>query len=82
MLDRMPEGVFIVGRLYPTDTNAAGTPWVPKGQSSRIVSTAAVSFHPTSRETFLSLKPPDEDAYLCNIAVVCRSQIFCLMMIG
>ncbi len=70
-----PKGVFLVGRLHPhnsdtnTETETAETSWLPQGQTSRLIATASISFHPDSRETFQSLQPPDNDAYLCNIAV-------------
>jgi ribosomal protein S18 acetylase RimI-like enzyme len=58
---------MLVGRLHPR--NGVSSKWLPSGQHSRLVATAALSFHPNSRETFLSLKPPEDEAYLCNIAV-------------
>lgn len=71
MLDRMPEGAFLVGRLYPKQMQDGSAPdWLPDGQESRVIATAAISFDPKSRENFLSQKPPDDEAYLCNIAVV------------
>jgi ribosomal protein S18 acetylase RimI-like enzyme len=80
MLIMSPKGVFLVGRLHPTTTESTtesttpATPaeavsWLPEGQTSRLIATASISFHPDSRENFKSLQPPDRDAYLCNIAV-------------
>jgi ribosomal protein S18 acetylase RimI-like enzyme len=63
-----PKGVFLVGRLQPLE-NPTQTFFLPEGQTSRLIATASISFHPDSRETFQSLQPPDNDAYLCNIAV-------------
>ena len=67
MLSSPPSGTLLVGKLCPR----AGTPadWLRPGQDSRVVATAAVSFDTLSRDSFLSLKPPDDQAYLCNIAV-------------
>lgn len=65
-----PKGVFLVARLFPKgQTSGAADEWLPPGQSSRLVATASISFDPVSRESFQTLQPPDEDAYLCNIAV-------------
>lgn len=72
MLTSPPKGVFLAGRLHPLkndDTEAEAKTWLPQGQTSRLIATASISFHPDSRETFQSLQPPDSDAYLCNIAV-------------
>ncbi|KAI8109044.1 hypothetical protein M9435_005460 [Picochlorum sp. BPE23] len=70
MLDRMPEGAMLVGKMHPVVADEDPSPsWLPEGQESRIVATASISFCSKSRENFLSLKPPDDDAYLCNIAV-------------
>lgn len=69
MVGMPPRGVLLVGRLYPTPGDPAAADWLPPGQTSRVVATAAVSFDPISRETFQTLQPPDGDAYLCNIAV-------------
>lgn len=74
MLTMSPKGIFLVGRLHPTKTTAATTApsavsWLPEGKTSRLIATASISFHPDSRETFQTLQPPDNDAYLCNIAV-------------
>lgn len=68
MLSMPPKGVFLVGRLHP-DNPATAESWLPPGQTSRLVATASISFHPDSRDTFQTLQPPDADAYLCNIAV-------------
>jgi len=68
---------MLVGRLHPRNGNSSK--WLPSGQDSRLVATAALSFHPNSRETFLSLKPPEEEAYLCNIAVVSEKDIVALL---
>lgn len=68
MLERMPEGAMLVGRMHPLEDTCSPS-WLPEGQESRIVATASISFCSKSRENFLSLKPPDDDAYLCNIAV-------------
>ena len=63
------EGIMLVGRCEPLSASTEVPSWLPKGQSSRIVATASLSFCSKSRENFLSLKPPDEEAYLANIAV-------------
>lgn len=68
MLDRMPEGAMLVGKMQPLGGDTSPS-WLPEGHASRIVATASISFCSKSRENFLSLKPPDDDAYLCNIAV-------------
>ena len=68
MLNAPPRGVLLVGRLYPLDSEDE-CPWLPPGQKSRLIATASISFHPDTRESFLSAKPPDEDAYLANIGV-------------
>lgn len=63
------EGIMLVGRCMPHSASTEIPSWVPKGQASRIVATASLSFCSKSRENFLSLKPPDDEAYLANIAV-------------
>lgn len=62
------EGIIFVGAVMPgpdcgadTDTDADKPP--------RVVATASLSFCDTSRESFKSLKPPEDAPYLCNIAV-------------
>jgi ribosomal protein S18 acetylase RimI-like enzyme len=67
MLASPPRGALLVARLRPADPSA--TSWLRPDQSSRLVATASISLHPDTRESFLSLKPPEEDAYLANIAV-------------
>jgi len=75
MVTMSPKGIFLVGRLHPFTETATAAPtatavsWLPEGKTSRLIATASISFHPDSRETFQSLQPPDNDAYLCNIAV-------------
>lgn len=72
MVSMPPKGVFLIARLYPfrDDTQQqTQVTWLRPGQESRVIATAAISFDPISRDSFLKLKPPDEDAYLCNIAV-------------
>lgn len=68
MLHAPPRGFLLVARLYPEES-VGDCSWLPTGQESRLIATASISFHPDTRETFLSAKPPDEDAYLANIAV-------------
>lgn len=67
MLNAPPKGMLLVARFIPRDPAAAS--WLRPGQTSRLVATAALSFHPDCRDTFLSLSPPDSEAYLANIAV-------------
>ena len=60
------EGIIFVGAILPgpdcvADADAARPP--------RVVATASLSFCDTSRESFKSLKPPEDAPYLCNIAV-------------
>ena len=67
MLDSPPRGALLVGRLFPE--TPSNVDWLRPNTDSRLIATAAISFDPISRDSFLSLKPPDNEAYLCNIAV-------------
>lgn len=74
MVNMPPRGVFLVGRLHPSSSPspASSSPppsWLPPKQESRLLATASISFDPISRDTFQTLRPPDHEAYLCNIAV-------------
>jgi len=69
MLDSPPKGTLLVGRVFPPNDPGATVDWLRSGDASRLVAAAAISFDPISRDTFLSLVPPDEEAYLCNIAI-------------
>lgn len=42
---------------------------LPAGQDSRLAATVALSFSRDTREEFPTLQPPDEGAYLSNMAV-------------
>ncbi len=62
------EGIIFVGSILPGPdcmTDADANPARPP----RVVATASLSFCDTSRESFKSLKPPEDAPYLCNIAV-------------
>ena len=69
MLELQPEykGLFLVGKLFPKENEQPS--WLKQNMESRIVATAALSFHTDSRENFATLPPPENAAYLCNIAV-------------
>lgn len=43
--------------------------WMPPNQDSRLIATGTLSLHPVARETFETLQPPHQHAYICNIAV-------------
>eukprot|EP00887_Chlorella_sp_A99_P004761 scaffold4.g4761.t1 len=61
---QVPDGVMLIARLYPEDRTL-----LRRGQDSRLVATASLSFSCDTREEFPSLQPPDAAAYLCNMAV-------------
>lgn len=42
---------------------------LPPGKDSRLVGTVSLSFDASSREAFASLAPPEDEAYLANMAV-------------
>lgn len=42
---------------------------LPAGRDFRLVGTAGLSFHRDTREDFRTLQPPDDAAYLSNMAV-------------
>ncbi|PRW58832.1 Acyl- N-acyltransferase [Chlorella sorokiniana] len=63
-LRQPPQGVLLVARLHPEDASL-----LPPGQSSRLIATTGLSFCRTTREQFPTLQPPDEEAYLANMAV-------------
>ncbi|KAI3438506.1 hypothetical protein D9Q98_000934 [Chlorella vulgaris] len=63
-----PRGLLLVGRMFPSDT-AQGAPRLRPGQMSRLMATAGLSFCSSTREAFPTLQPPDNAAYLANIAV-------------
>ncbi|GAB4824066.1 hypothetical protein N2152v2_011112 [Parachlorella kessleri] len=64
MLGQPPLGILLVVRLSPTDASL-----LPEGQESRLIATVALSFARRTREEFPSLQPPDDAAYLSNMAV-------------
>lgn len=67
MLTAQPKGLFLVGKLFPNENEQPD--WLKPNTDSRIIATAALSFHSDSREQFATLPPPENAAYLCNIAV-------------
>ncbi len=48
---------------------AADASQLPEGQDSRLIGTVALSFNRNTREEFPSLQPPDDAAYLSNMAI-------------
>eukprot|EP00877_Chromochloris_zofingiensis_P010281 jgi/Chrzof1/5506/Cz16g05230.t1 len=64
LFSNLKHGVTLVARLVPTDASL-----LPKGQSSRLVGTVALSFHAESRDDFPTLRPPEDEPYLSNMAV-------------
>lgn len=64
------EGVMLVGTMQPGPECAETMDvYLPQGRHNRVVATASLSFCTKSRENFLSLDPPENEPYLCNIAV-------------
>lgn len=64
------EGFMLVGTMRPgPDCVHQAQSYLPEGQQRRVVATVSLSFCDKTRESFLSLKPPDNEPYLCNIAV-------------
>jgi GNAT superfamily N-acetyltransferase len=69
------EGIIFVGSILPGPECVGGeagfvdVPDADPARPPRVVATASLSFCDTSRESFKSLKPPDDAPYLCNIAV-------------
>lgn len=43
--------------------------FLPEGQPNRLVGTASLSFTRKTRETYDTLQPPDDSAFLLNMAV-------------
>lgn len=64
MLQSQPQGLLLVARLQSQEPL-----WLPEGQDSRLVGTVALSFDRNTREEFPTLQPPDDAAYLSNMAV-------------
>jgi hypothetical protein len=60
----VPNGVLLIARLFPVDPSV-----LPPGQQSRLVGTTALTFGAALREDFPTLQPPDDAAYLSNMAV-------------
>ena len=64
------EGIMLVGTMSPgPQCPESERSYLPEGQQSRAVATVSLSFCNKTRENFLSLKPPDDEPYLCNMAV-------------
>jgi len=64
LTDQIPKGIFLVGRLVPSDPSLLP----PKGDS-RLTATLALSFHPDTMQPCPTLPPPPDTAYLSNMAV-------------
>lgn len=64
MLQSPPDGVMLVARLQPSDPSQ-----LPTGKSSVVAGLAVLSFNTATREQVPTLQPPDQAAYLSNIAV-------------
>jgi GNAT superfamily N-acetyltransferase len=64
------EGIMLVGSMSPgPDCPECEQSYLLEGQDSRAVATVSLSFCDKTRENFRSLKPPDDEPYLCNMAV-------------
>jgi len=59
------ESIVLVGRLTPSDSRVT----LPPGATQRLAGSVMLSFGDRGRETFESLQPPSEYAYLSNTAV-------------
>jgi ribosomal protein S18 acetylase RimI-like enzyme len=58
------KGLVLAARLEPTDPSL-----LPPNQTTRLVGTVTLSFHPDTRQEFPTLPPPTSSAYLSNMAV-------------